>query len=122
LRQQRNEVNAGKCDGGANTQSSLQPGAGTARGEFRLVGLLNCALGAFEITKSGLGRRQPACRAREQLDAQIGFELRDRLGDRRLPDAKLPCGAGKGSRLDHPDEGLHRSQAIHRVPHYSSWE
>src|SRR6267378_571248 len=114
LRQQRNEVNASECDGGANAQSSLQPGAGTTRGEFRLVGLLDRALGAFEITESCLGRRQSACRAREQLDAQKAFELRDRLRDRRLADAKLPCGAGEGSGLDHPDESLHRSQAIHR--------
>src|SRR5882672_10917618 len=114
LRQQRNEMNASKCDGGANAQSSLQPGAGAARSEFSLIRLLDRAFGAFEITESRLGWCQSACRTREQLDTQIGFELRDRLGNRRLPDAKLPCGTGKGSRLDHPDKGLHRSQAIHR--------
>ena len=50
-----NEVNASKCDGDANAQSSLQPGAGAARGEFRLIGLLDRALGTLEITKSRLG-------------------------------------------------------------------
>src|SRR5258708_23838736 len=48
LRQQGNKGNAGKGDGGADSQSSLQPGAGAARSEFRLVGLLDRALGAFE--------------------------------------------------------------------------
>ena len=52
LRQQRNEVNASKCDSGANAQSPLQPGAGAARGEFGLVSLLDRAPGAFEIAES----------------------------------------------------------------------
>jgi hypothetical protein len=68
LRQQRNEANAGKGDGGADAQSSLQPGAGAARSEFRLVSLLDRALGAFEITKPRFGWGQSARRAREQLD------------------------------------------------------
>src|SRR5258708_37505049 len=108
LRQQGNEVNAGKSDGGADPQSSLQPGAGAARGEFRLVSLLDRALGAFEIAKPRFGRGQSARRAREQLDPEMAFELGDRLRDRRLPYAKLPRRAREGSRFDHPNEGLHR--------------
>src|SRR5258708_36051565 len=90
LRQQGNEMNAGKGDGCADSQSSLQPGAGAARGELRLIGLLDRALGAFEIAEPGFGGRQPARGAREQLDPQITFQLSNRLRNRWLTHPKLP--------------------------------
>jgi hypothetical protein len=115
-------VNASKCDGCADAESSLQPGAGTACGELSFVSLLDRALGAFEIAKPGFGRRESARRARQQLDPEIGFQLSDRLRNRRLIDPKLPCGAGKGSRLDHPGEvSIEARRSIVVLP-YSLWE
>jgi hypothetical protein len=88
-------MDPGEGDGGADPQSPLSR-AGSARGELGLSRFLEGPPGALEITEPCFRRGESARRAGQQLDAEILLELRDRLRDRRLPNAKLPGRSGEG--------------------------
>ncbi len=88
-------MDPGEGDGSADPQSPLEPGPGSPRGDLGLGCLLEGPLGALEIAEPGFRRGEPARRACQQLDPKILLELRDRLGDRRLPHPKLPGRSGE---------------------------
>ena len=67
---------------------------------------------------AGLGRRDPAARALEQLGAELGLEPADLVRERRLGDVQLLGGAGEvavsGDRLGVDELAqLHRLIVIH---------
>jgi hypothetical protein len=87
--------------------------APASRREFRLVCLLDRALGALVKLLARLGRGEPARRPEQQPDAEALFKLGDGLGDSGLSDAEQSRGAGERAGFDYADEHLHRGQAIH---------
>src|SRR5262249_49356270 len=81
--------------------------------EFCLIRLLDAALGALIIVLAGLCWAESPRRPDEQADPKLVFQLRNRLGDRRLANADLSRRGRERSTVDDADENLHGSQAIH---------
>jgi hypothetical protein len=69
--------------------------------------------GAFVEVSARLGWGQAVRRPQQQPHVKPLLELRDRLGDGGLTDAKLFCRAGERSGIDNPDKSFHRSEPIH---------
>jgi len=84
-----------------NPQSARERRCGTARGEFCFLGFFDRPFGAFVEVSTRLGWRQGVRRPQQQPHTEPIFELRNRLGDRRLADPKLLRSPGKRAGLDY---------------------
>ena len=115
----RHDLQASEGHRCADPQPAGKPGAGAARGELRLLGPGDGKLRALVEDPACFGRAETARRTQEERGPEPLFELRHRLGNRRLADPQLARGGGERARLDHRDEGLHRRQPVHG---YSSEE
>ena len=93
--------------GGAEHAEAERPAAelaNVADGVARAVDVVEHALGLRAEGPTGLRERDAATGTREQLDAELGLELADLLGERGLRDEQRPRGRGEGAVLDGGEE------------------